>query len=98
MNIVRQHGMTMDRAKEWVDKQLPGLLNQFGSSVTGAQHHWESDVMHFSFEAKFAGQVRGTLRVTETDYVMDVPLGFRLRLVEGKAKAAIERWLDESLV
>ena len=33
--------MTKDGAKEWVEEQLPNLLNQFGNSVQGAQHHWE---------------------------------------------------------
>ena len=53
--------------------------------------------MRFSFEIKLAGQIRGTLRVDDTGYNMDVPLGFRKRLFEGRARAAIERWLDENL-
>ena len=97
MKIERQHRMTKGGAREWVETQLPDLLNQFGNSVHGAQHNWEGDVMRFSFEVKFAGRVQGTLRVTETDYVMDVPLGFRQRLFEGRARAAIQRWLDENL-
>ena len=98
MNLVRRHGMTKDGAKEWVDEQLPDLLNQFGSSIQGAQHHWEGDVMQFSFAVKLAGRIQGTLRVNDTDYTTDVPLGFRQRLFEGRARAAIERWLDENLV
>jgi len=73
------------------------LLNQFDSSVQGAQHHWEGDVMRFSFESKSAGQIRGTLRVYDNGYNMDVPLGFRQRLFEGRALAAIEWCLDENL-
>ena len=98
MNLVRQHRMTKDGAKEWVEEQLPDLLNQFNNSVQGAQHHWEGDVMHFSFAVKVAGRFQGTLGVTDTDYVMDVPFGFVRRVFEGKARAAIERWLDENLV
>ena len=90
--------MTKDGAKEWVEEQLPNLLNQFGNSVQSAQHQWEGDVMHFSFAVKVAGRFQGTLRVTDTDYVMDVPFGFLRRIFEGQARAAIERWLDENLV
>ena len=53
--------------------------------------------MRFPFEIKLVGQIRGTLRVDDTGYNMDVPLGFRQRLFEGRARAAIERWLDENL-
>ena len=98
MNLVRRHRMTKDGAKEWVEEQLPNLLNQFGNSVQSAQHQWEGDVMHFSFAVKVAGRFQGTLRVTDTDYVMDVPFGFLQRIFEGQARAAIERWLDENLV
>ena len=98
MNLVRRHGMTKDGAKEWVDQKLPELLNQFGSTVQNAQHHWEGDVMHFSLEVLLAGRIQGTLRVNDTDYNMDLPLSFRQRLFEGTARAAIERWLDENLV
>jgi len=71
------------------------LLNQFGGSVQRAQYYWEGDVMRFAFEIKLAGQIRGTLRVDDTDYNMDGPIGFRQRLFEGRARAAMERWLDE---
>jgi len=98
MNLVRRHGMTKDAAKEWVGQQLPQLLSQFGSSVQNAQHHWEGDVMHFSFEVLLAGRIKGTMRVDDTEYNMDVPLSFLQRPFEGKAKALIERWLDENLV
>jgi hypothetical protein len=98
MNLVRRHRMTKDGAKEWVEEQLPNLLNQFSNSVLGAQHHWEGDIMHFSLAVKVAGRFQGTLRVTDTDYVMDVPFGFVRRILEGKARAAIERWLDGNLV
>ena len=53
--------------------------------------------MRFAFEIKLAGQIRGTLRVDDTDYNMDGPIGFRQRLFEGRARAAMERWLDEKL-
>ena len=53
--------------------------------------------MRFSFESKLAGQIRGTLRVDDNGYNMDVPLGFRQRLFEGRALAAIEWCLDENL-
>lgn len=97
MNLVRPHRTTKDGAKQWDDERLPDLLGQFGGSVQDAQHRWEGDVMHFSFAVKVAGQFKGTLRVTETDYVMDVPLGFLQRVFKGKARAAIERWLDKNL-
>ena len=42
--------------------------------------------MHFSFAVKVAGQFQGTLRVTDTDYVMDVPFGFVQKMLEGKAR------------
>jgi len=98
MKLMRRHGMTKDVAKEWVDGQLSELLNRFGSSVQDAQHHWEGDVMQFSFAIRLAGRIQGTLRVDDTDYTVDVPLGFRQRLFEGRARAVIERWLDENLV
>ena len=98
MKLARSHGMTKEAAKEWLDEQLSKLLTQFGSSVEGVQHQWEGDVMQFSFAIKLAGRIQGTMRVDNTDYTMDVPLGLRQRLFEGKARAAIEQWLDENLV
>ena len=97
MNLVKPHGMTKNEAKEWVDKQLPELLDQFGSSVQGVKHHWEGDTLHFSFALKLAGQINGVLGVNDTQYALDVPLNFRQRLFEGKARAAMVRWLDENL-
>ena len=98
MNLVRRHAMTKEGEKVWFEEQLPDLLNQFSDSVQDAQHRWEGDVMHFSFAVKVAGRFKGILRVTDTDYVMDVRFGFVQRIFEGKARAAIERWLDENLV
>ena len=53
--------------------------------------------MHFSFALSLAGRFKGTIEVTDTDFLMNVPLGFLQRMFEGKARAAIEQWLDENL-
>ena len=97
MRVVRPHNMTRSDAKDWIESQLQGLLSQFGSSVSGATHTWRGDIMDFSFAVSLAGHIKGTIEVTETDFLMNVPLGFLQRMFEGKARAAIEQWLDENL-
>ena len=97
MRVVRPHHMTRSDAKDWIGSQLQGLLSQFGSSVSGATHAWRGDTMDFSFTVSLAGRIKGTIEVTDTDFLMNVPLGFLQRMFEGKARAAIERWLDENL-
>ena len=97
MRVVRQHHMTRSDAKDWIESRLQGLLSQFGSSVSGATYSWRGDIMDFSFAASLAGRFNGTIEVTDTDFMMNVPLGFFQRMFEGRAQAAIERWLDENL-
>ena len=74
MRVVRPHHMTRSDAKDWVESQLQGLLSQFGSSVSGATHTWRGDIMDFSFSVSLAGRIKGTIEVTETDFLMYVPL------------------------
>ena len=97
MRVVRPHHMTRSDAKDWIESHLQGLLSQFGSSVSGATRNWRGDIMDFSFALSLAGRFKGTIEVTDTDFLMNVPFGFLQRMFEGKARAAIERWLDENL-
>ena len=97
MKIVRSHNMTTEAARDWIEAQMPGLLRQFGASVRGAQHRWQGDVMHFSFSVSVAGQFQGTLEVTDSDYVLNIPMGFIQKVFEGRARTAIEGWSDENL-
>ena len=97
MRIVRAHKMTQETAKQWIESQLPGLLGEFGSSVRDLTHSWQGYVMEFGFRVNLGGSFRGTLQVTETDFVLDVPFGFLQRAFQGIARARIEQWLNENL-
>ncbi len=97
MEIIRTHGMTKEAAKDRIEAQLPGLLSQFGNSVSDVRRQWQGDVMHFSFRMNPGGGIQGTLQVTDSHYILNAPLNLMQRMFERRARTAIERWLDENL-
>ena len=90
------HDMTKEAAKNWVGNKLPTLIQQYGGNDSDSGCAWRDDTMEFS-RRHSVGNVKGALRVTDADYILDVDLPFAARLIEGKVRSAIERWFDENL-
>ena len=94
MEITRRHNMTKGQARDWIDNNTPDLLAE---TFEDAKHEWSGDVLQFR-GMKSGVSVTGWLSVTETDFVLNLLLpGLAKLFFEGKARAAIERWLDENL-
>jgi putative polyhydroxyalkanoate system protein len=96
MRVVRDHGTTTQGAKDAVDKLLPGVLEQFGSSVSDPQGAWDGDTYRFSFQAMGFG-IKGTLQVTDTQVVLDAKLPLLARAFEGTIRSNVESELDRLL-
>ena len=94
MKITRRHNLTKTEAKNWIDRKLPDLL---ADTFDNANHDWSGDLLQFRGK-KSGVSVTGTLSVTSSRFVLNLSLpGLAALLFEGKAKAEIERWLDENL-
>ena len=94
MRIVRQHNLTIQAARLWAEKMLPVLVKVYGGTVSDPTYEWRDDVMEFSGRVHIVN-LKGTLRVTDTELVLDVD-GVPF-FIEGKAKSEAERFLDEHL-
>jgi hypothetical protein len=58
------------------------------------EEKWEGDTLSFSFSAQ--GQlISGTLRVDDSEYVLDAKLPFMFRLFEGRIQSEIEKQLAQ---
>ena len=97
MQITRQHKRTKQQAKAWVDDKLTEMLQQFGDSVSDASHRWSGDTMEFAFRAAGLVSFSGTLAVTDSDFHLDLPFPFLAQGFEPRAKAEVNRWLDDNL-
>ena len=85
--------MPKETAKAKVESLLPSLMQQYAGNVSNLRYAWRGDVLEFSGRILVI-DVKGTLRVTEADIVLDldgVPLLFR-----GKARSGIERWFVDN--
>ena len=83
--------MTKQQAKDWIDDKLPDLL---AATFEDPERHWSGDVLRF--RSRTSG-VAVTLSVTDSDFRLSLSLPGLARLFEGKARAAIETWLDANL-
>lgn len=97
MRIRRRHRMTKRQARAWVDDKGAEMLAQFGDSVSNAAHRWNGDTLEFGFTAGGLMAFKGKLRVTESELVLDMPFPLLARGFEGRARAELNRLLDENL-
>ena len=88
--------MTRQSAKDKAEGLLPQLLERHGDSISNARHLWRGDEMEFSFRAKGVN-VTGTLRITDTEVVLDVKLPWTAKLFEGVLRSNVEQELDQIL-
>ena len=97
MKITRNHRLGEDGAREWVDREIVSLLNQFGDKVSDVTNEgWRGNTLRFSFRA--AGmRFRGELKVS--DEILAIDIGFPLiaRPFQGQAKSEVESYLDKNL-
>ena len=97
MRIIRKHNMTQKVGKNWVETKLPTLMQQYGDNVVSEPRYaWQDDTMEFSGHHQ-VGNIKGELRVTNTDFILDVDLPFAARLIEGNIRSGIGRWFDKNL-
>ena len=96
MRISREHGMAKQEARDAVEGLMPKLLAKFGDDISDPKSEWAGDSMTFSFRAKGFG-IKGTLKVTDMDLVLDIKLPFAARLFEGTIRSNAERAIDEYL-
>ena len=96
MKIVRSHNMDKQAVKDTLDALIPRLVRQYGDRLSKPRTAWSGDVLDFSFEARgFA--IKGTLRVTDDEVVLDARLPLLARPFEGTIGSAVERELDRIL-
>ncbi len=86
--------MTADIARAEVERELPGLLQEFGSDVSEITHGWSGNSMSFSFRAR-GWSIKGRINVTESDVLIDVKLPILARPFEGRIRSATERKLEQ---
>ena len=97
MRITRRHNMTKEQARAWADAKRDEMLARFGDAVSDVSHRWQGDTMEFGFTAMGMMDLGGALRVTETEFALDMPFPMLAQGFEGRAKAELNRWLDENL-
>ena len=97
MRITRRHNMTKEQARAWADAKRDEMLARFGDAVSDVSHRWQGDTMEFGFTAMGMIDLGGALRVTETEFALDMPFPMLAKGYEGRAKAELNRWLDENL-
>lgn len=97
MRIRRRHGLTKRQARAWVDDKGAEMLARFGDSVSNVSHRWNGDALEFSFTAGGLMAFKGTLRISESELALDMPFPLLARGFEGRARAEVNRWLDENL-
>ena len=97
MRITRRHNMTKEQARAWADAKRDEMLARFGDAVSDVSHRWQGDTMEFGFTAMGMMDLGGALRVTETEFALDMPFPMLAKGYEGRAKAELNRWLDENL-
>lgn len=97
MRITRRHNMTKEQARAWADDKRDEMLAKFGDAASDVSHRWRGDTLEFGFTAMGMMEFGGTLRVTESEYALDMPFPMLAKGVEGRAKAELNRWLDENL-
>ena len=97
MRITRRHNMTKEQARSWADAKRDEMLARFGDAVSDVSHRWQGDTMEFGFTAMGMIDLGGALRVTETEFALDMPFPMLAKGYEGRAKAELNRWLDENL-
>ena len=86
--------MTADTARVEVERVLPGLLQEFGPSVSDITHGWSGNSMNFSFRAR-GWSIKGRINVTESDVSIEVNLPLLARPFEGRIRSATERKLEQ---
>lgn len=97
MQITRQHNMTKQQAKDWVDVKLDEMLHRFSDSVSEVSHEWRDDTLEFAFRAAGLLSFRGDLAVTGSDFHLDLPFPFLAKGFEPRALVELNKWLDENL-
>ena len=97
MQITRQHNLSKQKAKAWVDEKINEMLQQFGGSVSDASHQWRGDTLEFAFRAAGLMSFQGKLAVTDSDFHLDLPFPFLAKGFEPRAAAEVNKWLDDNL-
>ncbi|HVU75514.1 MAG TPA: polyhydroxyalkanoic acid system family protein [Candidatus Paceibacterota bacterium] len=92
MHIALPHKGTKDAAKQQVQTMLAEGRSKFGDQVQLHEDRWEDDTLHFDLTAQ-GQRISGTLRVEDSQFVLDAKLPLMLRLFEGR----IEREVAEQV-
>jgi len=88
MRLERNHDLGIDEAKQRVNRIRSGIEQQYGLSGS-----WSGDTL------KFVGaSVTGHIVVHEQRVLVEVRLGFAMRLLKGPIKSHISAAMDEHLV
>ena len=88
--------MTKQAAKDKLEGTLPALIARFGDSVSDFEHAWQGNSATFSFRAR-GFDVQGSLKITDSDVVVDMKLPFVARLFESTIRSNVELELDTTL-
>ena len=94
MRIVRRHNTTKQQARVTLDAELPALLSRFGNDVSNVATSWSDSAMEFSFRAR-GFSFRGTLEVTDAQFILDVGVPLLARPFQGRVETEIQEWVDD---
>jgi hypothetical protein len=88
MHLQIPHKTNKIAALSKIKKALQDGRSQLGDSATIDQESWEGDTLHIA--ATLQGkQITGTLKVTDTEFVVDAKLPLLWRMFEGRIEKMV---------
>jgi len=87
ISIKRSHALGLKGAHAAADKMAEKLGKQFNLSGD-----WNGNTLHFDRPG-----VNGTLKISDSDMVLEVTLGFLLKAMKGPIERAVNEQLDKVL-
>jgi putative polyhydroxyalkanoate system protein len=87
IKFVRRHTLTIAQARTVVQKAADEFAGEYGVSC-----EWRGNTLHFHRSG-----IDGRVHVTDSEFHLEVTLGFMMRRLKGRIVAHIERDLDQAL-
>lgn len=96
MHLDLTHTFSKEEAISRVKTALAQGRAQLREHASIEEERWDGDTLHFAFTAQ--GQhISGTMRVTDTHFVVDAKLPLMLRLFEGRIEKEIQKQVATAL-
>ena len=96
MHLEIQHKSSKDAAVARIKKALVDARPQMQGQVKITKEEWNNSMLNFAFETQ-GKEVTGTLRVTDTEFIVDAKLPLLWRMFEGKIEKMIKEQASSML-